>query len=148
MTGVLMLGQSSSLTRLLGWLGDRTSHRLMFALGVLLAGAGAAVALFAPQLEWFYVVFALAGFANAGLWTTAMAMTVEFGSEEERPYYIGSRQYADRPGDDARAAHRRRAGGLAQLSGRPSASRRSARVITVLLVTAMRDPRKHVALER
>ncbi|MBI1259610.1 MAG: MFS transporter [Chloroflexi bacterium] len=145
MTGVLLLGQSIS-NPLLGWLGDHTSHRLMFALGILLAGAGAAVALFAPSLEWFYLVFALAGFANASLWTTAMAMTVEFGTEEERPYYIGLANTLIAPATI-----------IAPLIGGVLADGISYQatfavaaicaVITVLLVTAMRDPRKQVELE-
>lgn len=88
MTGVLLISQVIA-NPIFGWLGDRYSHRLMFALGVLLAGAGAALAMVAPALEWFYIVFALAGLANAGLWPTINALTVEFGSESERPYYIG-----------------------------------------------------------
>ncbi|HVU09727.1 MAG TPA: MFS transporter [Phototrophicaceae bacterium] len=88
MTAVLMLATTVS-NPLFGWLGDRYSHRVMFALCILLAGGSSAVALFAPSLGWFYLVFALAGFSSAGLWTTVMAMTVEFGAQEERPYYIG-----------------------------------------------------------
>ncbi len=88
MTGVLMIAQTIA-NPIFGWLGDRYSHRLMFAVGILMAGASAAIAMIAPSLEWFYVVFALAGFAGAGLWTTAMALTVEFGTEADRPAYIG-----------------------------------------------------------
>jgi MFS family permease len=88
MTGVLMVAQTIA-NPIFGWLGDRYSHRLMFAVGILMAGASAFIAMAAPSLEWFYLVFALAGFAGAGLWTTAMALTVEFGSEADRPAYIG-----------------------------------------------------------
>lgn len=88
LTGVLMLAQTIA-NPIFGWLGDHYSHRLMFAVGILMAGASAAIAMIAPSLGWFYVVFALAGFAGAGLWTTAMALTVEFGSEADRPAYIG-----------------------------------------------------------
>ncbi|MEP7290605.1 MAG: MFS transporter [Chloroflexota bacterium] len=88
MTGVLLIAQVVA-NPFFGWLGDRYSHRLMFGFGVLLAGAAALLALFAPSLEWFYLVFALAGIANSGLWPTINALTVEFGSTEERPYYIG-----------------------------------------------------------
>ena len=142
MTGVLLLGQSIS-NPLLGWLGDHTSHRLMFALGILLAGAAAAVALFAPSLSWFYVVFALAGFANASLWTTAMAMTVEFGTEEERPYYIGLANTLIAPatiiapllgGAIADGISYQATFALAAISA----------LVTVLLVTTMRDPRKQL----
>ena len=88
MTGVLMLAQTLS-NPLIGWLGDRLSHRTMYAVGVLMAGGSGIVALIAPSLSWFYVVFALIGAANAALWTTPMAFIVEFGAENERPYYIG-----------------------------------------------------------
>ncbi|MFN8452821.1 MAG: MFS transporter [Anaerolineae bacterium] len=88
MTGILML-VSVVANPAFGWLGDHFSHRLMYGVGVLLAGGSAALALFAPSLEWFYLVFALAGISGAALWTTTMALTLEFGSEAERPYYIG-----------------------------------------------------------
>jgi len=146
MTGVLLLGQSIS-NPLLGWLGDRTSHRLMFALGILLAGAGAAVALFAPSLNWFYLVFALAGFANASLWTTAMAMSVEFGREEERPYYIGLANTLIAP---ATIAAPLLGGWLADAISYQATFAVAAisAVVTVLLVTGMRDPRKqHLTVE-
>jgi MFS family permease len=88
MTSILLISQVVA-NPIFGWIGDRYSHRLMFALGVLLSGSSAALAMVAPELGWFYIVFALAGLANAGLWTTINALTVEFGSESERPYYIG-----------------------------------------------------------
>ncbi len=65
MTGVLMLAQTVA-NPLVGWLGDRSSHRVIFAFGALLAGGSAALALVAPTLDWFYVVFALAGFGRRG----------------------------------------------------------------------------------
>lgn len=88
MTGVLLLGQTLA-NPIMGWLGDRRSHRLMFALGALMAMAGAILALASPHLNWFYIVFALSGVAQAALWTTSMAMTAAFGQPEDRPYYIG-----------------------------------------------------------
>jgi MFS family permease len=39
--------------------------------------------------SWFYLIFALAGIANVALWTTPIAMTLQFGDESERPIYIG-----------------------------------------------------------
>ena len=88
LTGVLLLAQMVA-SPVFGWLGDRTSHRLMFAGGIFLAGGSAALALFAPTLAWFYGVFAIAGLAGGALWTTLNALTVEFGTEAERPSYIG-----------------------------------------------------------
>ncbi|MEP7290604.1 MAG: MFS transporter [Chloroflexota bacterium] len=88
MTGVLLIAQVIG-SPLVGYLGDRFSHRLLYAVGALMAGAAAALAAFAPSLEWFYVVFALAGFANAGFQTTMYVLSSEFGSAAERPFYIG-----------------------------------------------------------
>jgi MFS family permease len=51
--------------------------------------ASAILAWWAPNANWFYLVFILAGFANAALWTIPMAMTIEFCQESERPAYIG-----------------------------------------------------------
>jgi MFS family permease len=47
------------------------------------------VAWLAPSLNWFYLVYFLAGMANVAMWTTSMAFIVQFGSEPERPLYIG-----------------------------------------------------------
>ncbi len=141
MTGVLALAQTVS-NPVFGWLGDHHSHRVMFAIGVLLAGGGAALALVAPSMEWFYGVFALAGFAGGGLWTTAMALTVEFGTDEERPYYIGLANTLTAPatilapligGWLADAIGYEVTFGAAALSG----------LLTVLLIAVMREPRQH-----
>jgi MFS family permease len=88
MTAILLLTQVFA-NPLFGYLGDRYNHRLMFGLGAFLAGVSALIALFAPEVGWLYLVFALSGFANAGLQPTIYSITQEFGSEAERPYYIG-----------------------------------------------------------
>jgi predicted MFS family arabinose efflux permease len=61
---------------------------------MLIAGAFAvvissAVAWFAPSIHWFYLVFIMTGLANVSYWTIGMAMTVQYGTEAERPVYIG-----------------------------------------------------------
>jgi MFS family permease len=43
----------------------------------------------APGASWFFLVFALAGIANVGIWTISMTLTLEFGNDAERPAYIG-----------------------------------------------------------
>jgi MFS family permease len=73
----------------MGWLGDRLGHRSMLVAGALAAAASSLLAWAAPSLQWLYPVFVLAGIANVAIWTTGMAMTVEFGSEADRPIYIG-----------------------------------------------------------
>jgi MFS family permease len=73
----------------MGWLGDRWGHRTMLILGLFAVSLSSGLAWFAPSLPWFYLVFILAGVANVSIWTIGMAMTVEFGTETERPVYIG-----------------------------------------------------------
>jgi len=88
MTTSLLVAQALS-NPLLGWLGDRFGHRYAVMIGVLAAMGSALFVLFASGAGSFYVAFALAGVANAALWTTVLAMTAEFGTLAERPYYIG-----------------------------------------------------------
>jgi MFS family permease len=73
----------------MGFLGDRFGHRSMLITGALAAMLSSLVAWAAPTLAWMYLVFILAGIANVSLWTISMAITVEFGTERERPVYIG-----------------------------------------------------------
>jgi MFS family permease len=87
MTGVFLLAATIG-NPLCGWLGDRYSRRIIFAIGGLLAGASALAALAAPDVSWFYLVFALLGLSNGASWTSANAMTADFGGEKERPFYI------------------------------------------------------------
>jgi MFS family permease len=143
MTGVLLLAQVLT-NPVFGWLGDRYSHRVMFAIGVLLAGGSAALALFAPSLEWFYLVFALAGVANAGLTPTIYALVSEFGSEAERPYYIGLANTLVAPatllapilgGWLADRVSYQATFGVAAVTG----------VLTLVIVFLIREPRAHYA---
>lgn len=73
----------------MGWLGDRWGHRTMLILGLVAVSLSSGLAWMAPSLIWFFLVFILAGVANVSIWTIGMAMTVEFGTETERPVYIG-----------------------------------------------------------
>ncbi len=73
----------------MGWLGDRLGHRSMLIAGAVAVALSSLVAWFAPSIAWFYLVFILAGLANVSYWTIGMAMTVQFGTEAERPVYIG-----------------------------------------------------------
>ncbi|MBI1881262.1 MAG: MFS transporter [Chloroflexi bacterium] len=88
MTGVFMATQVVA-NPLLGWVGDRWGHRTVMGIGSYAAAASALLAWLAPGISWFYLVFILAGVANVASWTIGLAMTLEFGSETERPAYIG-----------------------------------------------------------
>lgn len=88
MTGIMALGQTLA-NPILGYVGDKWGHRPVLAFGTLLMSLSAGMAMLAPELSWFYVVFGLAGFANASVWAIAMALTIQFGKEHEKPLYIG-----------------------------------------------------------
>jgi predicted MFS family arabinose efflux permease len=88
-TALLVVGHALG-TLTLGWVADHAGHRL-----VLLAGAGATVtasvvALLAPSLAVFEVVFVLFGFHTAAVSVSALNVLLEFApTQDERPTYIG-----------------------------------------------------------
>jgi MFS family permease len=88
MTAIFMAVQIVA-NPLMGWIGDRWGHRTVMGVGAYAAAVSALLAWLAPGVNWFYLVFALAGVANVTSWTIGLAMTLEFGSEAERPAYIG-----------------------------------------------------------
>ncbi|MBL8117612.1 MAG: MFS transporter, partial [Anaerolineae bacterium] len=72
-----------------GWIGDRAGHRVVLAAGTALMSLSAVTAAAAPEANWFYVVYILAGLGSAILVTNIVTMTMEFGQPAERPFYIG-----------------------------------------------------------
>jgi MFS family permease len=88
MTGVFMAAQIVA-NPLMGWAGDRWGHRLIMGVGAYAAAASALLAWLAPDISWFYLVFALAGVANIASWTTPLSLILEFGAKAEKPAYIG-----------------------------------------------------------
>ena len=81
----------------MGWIGDRIGHRAMLIIGAFAAFLSALLAWNAVSLAWFYPIFILTGMANVSLWTISMTMTVDFGTEPERPIYIGLSQTLTAP---------------------------------------------------
>jgi len=73
----------------MGWLGDKIGHRAMLLLGAVAAVSSSTIAWFAPSIVWLYPVFILSGFGNVAIWTIGITFTVGFGSDTERPTYIG-----------------------------------------------------------
>jgi MFS family permease len=88
MTGVL-LGTQIAANPVMGWLGDRWGHRSILEGGVIACIASAAIAWWAPHPDWFFLVFILVGIGNVAVWTTGVAITLEFGGEADKPTYIG-----------------------------------------------------------
>jgi len=88
MTSALLIIQVSS-NLFIGRLADRWSKKYLLELGNIAALLSAVLAAFAPVLSWFVIVFILAGLANTAFWTVGLAISIDFGQENERPTYIG-----------------------------------------------------------
>jgi MFS family permease len=141
MTGVLMATQVTA-NPIMGWAGDRFGHRLVLLVGISSGISAATVAWLAPAGVWFYLVFILAGIANVAAWTTPMAMTLEFGSEIDRPAYIGLANTLVAPSTFLAPLF---GGWLADISGYQTTFITSAiaGLITILvLYIGVQDPRK------
>lgn len=88
LTGALLATQILA-NPIMGWFGDRYSHRGAMLAGILAGIFSALLAWWAPTPAWFFPVFILAGIANVAIWTVSLAMIQEFGQEIQRPAYIG-----------------------------------------------------------
>jgi len=88
LTAALTISQTAANLGM-GWIGDRLGHRSMLIAGAFAAALSSYAAWAAPSTAWLYLVFILSGLANVAYWTIGMAMTVQFGTESERPVYIG-----------------------------------------------------------
>lgn len=85
----VMMISSFAMNIVLGRLADRWKK-----IAVLEIGAGSIVlanllAWYAPTIAWFYPANILISIANTCLWTIMMAVALQFGSDEERPMYVG-----------------------------------------------------------
>lgn len=87
-TSVLMISQVVA-NPVLGWLADRWSRRNVLILGTVSTLLSALIAWLAPGQGWFYLVMVLTALGNVSFWTIGMAVTLHFGSQEERPVYVG-----------------------------------------------------------
>jgi MFS family permease len=88
MTGVFLMASILS-SLMMGRLADRWSPRVVMIIGGLAATLSATLALIAPSAIWFYASFVLTSMATVAIWTIPLPLVVRFGTEEERPYYIG-----------------------------------------------------------
>ena len=88
-TAIFLAGQIAG-NVVLGWLADRAGHRLVIMIGVGATVAANAVALVAPSLPVFSVVFALAGVHVAAINVSSLNVLLEFApGMDERPTYVG-----------------------------------------------------------
>ncbi len=140
LTAALTMTQTVA-NAVMGWLGDRFGHRSMLIAGSVAVALSSLMAWGAPSIGWLYPVFILSGLANVAYWTIGMAITVEFGSEETRPTYIGLSNTLVAPFTIIAPLI---GGWIAQTSGFQATFMVSAvggLVIAVLLFWLVRDPR-------
>ena len=77
-------------TLVLGWLADRAGHVVVVITGVAAAAAANALALGAPSLGVFGVVFVLSGVQQASISVSGLNVLLEFApAEREGPTYLG-----------------------------------------------------------
>jgi MFS family permease len=89
MVAILLVGQVA-LSPLMGYLGDRWSHRGVMSIGAISAGMSAILAWMATSPTWFYAIFLLESVAIVAIWTIPIALSVSFAKTDiERPLYIG-----------------------------------------------------------
>ena len=88
-TALMLVGQSIG-TLTLGWVGDHAGHRLVLLTGMACAAGATAVALVAPTLGAFGLVFVLFGVQIAAVNVSALNVLLEFSpTPEARPTYVG-----------------------------------------------------------
>ena len=74
---------------LMGRMADRWNPRMVMSLGALGATLSALTAWLAPSANWFYLALIFASTGIVATWTIPILLTNRFGSEKERPFYIG-----------------------------------------------------------
>jgi MFS family permease len=88
-TALIVAGHAVG-TLTLGWLADHVGHRLVLMVGAAAIAAANVVALTAPTLPVYQMVFLLAGLQQAAINVSAMNVLLEFApTAAERPTYVG-----------------------------------------------------------
>jgi len=88
MTSILFIVQVVS-NMAFGWLADRKGRLPVLMIGALCSVIAAGAAWLAPDYNWFYAIMIFAGMASSVFWTIGIAVSLEFGTEQERPTYVG-----------------------------------------------------------
>ncbi len=88
MTSVLFIVQVAS-NGVFGWLADRKGRLPILQAGAICAVIAAAAAWIAPNYYWFFGIMIFAGMAGSVFWTIGIAVSLEFGTEKDRPTYVG-----------------------------------------------------------
>lgn len=88
MTSILMITQVIA-NPLLGRIADKWSRKWVLVLGSAISAFSAVLALVIKQPDLFVLVFILMGIGGTAFWTIGLTISLEFGTEEQRPTYVG-----------------------------------------------------------
>lgn len=88
LTSVLLITQVVA-NIVLGRISDKWNRKGVIEFGAVAGVASCLLAWLAPNTGWFYLVIILEGIANTSFWTIGLAILLEFGSEEDRPTFVG-----------------------------------------------------------
>ncbi|NMB54828.1 MAG: MFS transporter [Leptolinea sp.] len=88
LTGLLFFTQVLA-NPILGWIADKWNSSNVIKGGAASIGLASLLAYWAPDPSWFYLVIILSGTASTAFWTIGIAKSLEFGTEEEKPTYVG-----------------------------------------------------------
>ncbi len=88
MTSILMVTQVVA-NPLLGRIADKWSRKWVLVLGSAVSALSAILALLIKQPDLFVLVFILMGIGGTAFWTIGLTISLEFGTETQRPTYVG-----------------------------------------------------------
>ena len=88
MTSVLFIVQVAS-NLLFGWIADRIGRLPVLRIGAASAVIATLIAYLAPSANWFFAVMIFSGAALSTFWTIGIVFSLEFGSDSDRPTYVG-----------------------------------------------------------
>ena len=85
----IILGSGAIGFAIWGIMGDRVGYKRVMMISILIRIAVLILFIFSPSLVWIYVAFGLMGIGNTASMTSDFNIAMEFGTESERPTYIG-----------------------------------------------------------
>ncbi len=88
MTGLVFITQVAA-NPVLGWISDKWNSTSVFKAGAISICLASLIAWQATSSGWFYLVIVLSALASTAFWTIGMAKSLEFGTAEEKPTYVG-----------------------------------------------------------
>ena len=88
MTSILMITQVVA-NPVLGRIADKWSRKWVLVIGSAVSSISAILALLIKQPDLFALVFILMGIGGTAFWTIGLTISLEFGTEEQRPTYVG-----------------------------------------------------------